>query len=95
MKGHIQKTVLLIAMIIFICKSIDAQINIKAGIVQSNVSYDGVKNTDVFKSALKPQFIGVYYQLKPINIIGLETGLQYVGINQASNIISVPDIKNN
>jgi hypothetical protein len=75
--------------------NLQAQFGVKLGIIQSNISYDAVANTDILKSAVRPQIIGVAYRLAPKNIIGVELGLQYVGIKEKSSDIILPDISLN
>jgi hypothetical protein len=57
-----------------------AQFKIKAGVVKSDVALKDITVSNLYTSKVDPLFGGLYYEFTPLDLIGIETGLQYTGI---------------
>jgi hypothetical protein len=89
----------LILLLLTLGFTMNAQISFKFGMIKSTVNSSNLKDLFKYESNVTPLFGGVYYNISPLNLFGLETGLQYQGYSgkwagssetQKSHYLSVP-----
>jgi hypothetical protein len=79
--------------IIFMSMNLSAQFTIKAGLLKSKIIVKDITVSNINKSNIDPLFGGLYYQFTPLDLLGIEAGLQYTGIIEDADGINI-DIKN-
>jgi hypothetical protein len=90
------RNIFLAVLMIFSMRS-HSQLALKFGVVKSNFSIGDLKSSDLYDSSINPLFGGITYQIKPLGIVGIETGLLYTGLVQkskANGLLGLPEIKN-
>jgi hypothetical protein len=93
-KYNLMKNIFIVLLMVLSMNTF-GQLALKFGVVKSNFSISN-DNSKLYESSINPLFGGFTYQIKPLGIVGVETGLLYTGLVQKTNggSLGLPEIKN-